>query len=174
GGEHDCAAGGRAKREGLARKGSEASGALEEDSVGSIAAIPARSRAGAGRSGKTREYICFLQGWFARDAFRASNRFAAANGFEGSASDKGNHGDRSGRGLDRSGIRGGSKLWFSGNFAGPIDSAHGDRCHCRTGVAKLRARRRIIDRAPVPRTSRPFDKYPASASNHWRRLGESH
>src|ERR1700682_3125974 len=139
---------------------------MEKDPFGSISAIPARPRAGSGRIGKTRKRLRFTQRRFARDAFGASGRFAPAKSAAKPAGDKSNSGDWSGRWLDRCGIRGGTELRFSGSFARPIDPGHGDCGHCRTGVAELRARQRIIDRGLVPRTFAPFDKYETSPSNN--------
>src|SRR5260370_5235683 len=103
---------------------------------------------GGGRRGKAGQWLVWSQRWFARDAFRASNRFASAQGPGRLAGDNGDYRDRPGGWLDRCGIRIGSTLRVSGRFTWSVDSAHGDRRYRRTGVSEVRARRPIIDSEP--------------------------
>src|SRR5260370_4986338 len=104
GSKRNCAARRGTKREGLARSGGETIRALEEDSLGGLTAVAARTSACVKRSGKTTERVRFPQRWFTRNAFRAHNSFASPESSEWAAGDKDNPGDRSRRRLDRRGV----------------------------------------------------------------------
>ncbi len=74
---------------------------------------------------------------------------------------------------DREGIRGGSKRWFSGSFARPVDPAHGDRRHRRIGVAELRPRRPIIEGEPGSKIPSAISQISGIGEQRTGEFGES-
>src|SRR5438094_282298 len=93
-----------AQRESLARLSRKTVRALEEDLARSIAAIPPTQLAGTEWPLKAGNRFRFPQRRFARDAFRAANRFVFAEGSARPAGGKRNLGNRSRRRLDRGGV----------------------------------------------------------------------